>query len=195
MDIFETVIRMKHGEVAKHAQKGGRVSMWYVMQVRTGTEEKIRCQCEKVIDCSILERCFIPYFQRKKRFQGEWHIQKEILFPGYVFLITEQPEPLTDELKKVIGLTKLLKTGEEITPLSHEEVALLMKLGNEEQEVEMSTGIIEGDKVRIYEGPLQGMEGLIKKIDRHKRMAYLEVEMFGRTVEMKVGLEIVSRIG
>ena len=102
---------------------------------------------------------------------------------------------MTDGLKKVIGLTKLLKTGEEITPLSKEEVALLMKLGNEEQEVEMSTGIIEGDKVRIYEGPLQGMEGLIKKIDRHKRMAYLEVEMFGRTVEMKVGLEIVSRIG
>ena len=110
-------------------------------------------------------------------------------------MITEQPEPLTDELKKVMGLTKLLKTGEEITPLSKEEVALLMKLGNEEQEVEMSTGIIEGDKVRIFAGPLQGMEGLIKKIDRHKRMAYLEVEMFGRTVEMGVGLEIVSRMG
>ena len=38
------------------------------------------------------------------------------------------------------------------------------------------------------------MEGLIRKIDRHKRMAYLKVEMFGRVVEMKVGVEIVERI-
>ena len=67
-------------------------------------------------------------------------------------------------------------------------------MGNEKQEVEMSIGIIEGDRVHIFEGPLQGMEGLIRKIDRHKRMAYLEVEMFGRMVEMRVGLEIIEKI-
>ena len=91
-------------------------------------------------------------------------------------------------------MTKILKTGDEITPLSQQEVELLLKLGSEKQEVEMSIGVIEGDKVHIFEGPLQGMEGLIRKIDRHKRMAYLKVEMFGRVVEMKVGVEIVERI-
>lgn len=59
--------------------------MWYVMQVRTGTEENIRCQCQRLISSNVLERCFIPYYQQKKRFQGEWHIQERILFPGYVF--------------------------------------------------------------------------------------------------------------
>ena len=167
--------------------------MWYVIQVHTGTEEKICRQCELLIDCSILERCFIPRFQQKKRFLGEWHMQNEILFPGYVFLITEQLDALTESLKQVMGMTKLLKTGEEITPLSEDEVKLLQKLGNEKQEIEMSTGIIEGDLVHIFDGPLQGMEGLIKKIDRHKRMAFLEVDMFGRKVEMRVGLEIVEK--
>ena len=38
------------------------------------------------------------------------------------------------------------------------------------------------------------MEGLIRKIDRHKRMAYLEVEMFGRKIEMRAGLEIIEKI-
>lgn len=63
--------------------------MWYVMQVRTGTEENIRCQCQRMISSDILKRCFIPYYQQKKRFQGKWHIQERILFPGYVFLIAE----------------------------------------------------------------------------------------------------------
>lgn len=57
----------------------------------------------------------------------------------------------------------------------------------------MSSGIIENDRVRILSGPLMGMEGNIRRIDRHKRIAYLEIEMFGRTVEMKVGLEIIKK--
>ena len=68
--------------------------MWYVIQVHTGTEEKICRQCSQVIDRSILERCFIPRFQQKKRFLGEWHMQNEILFPGYVFLISAHPDDI-----------------------------------------------------------------------------------------------------
>ena len=168
--------------------------MWYVMQVRTGTEERIRLQCERVISQEVLERCFIPYYQQKKRFQGEWHIQEKILFPGYVFLIAQNPEQLIEGLRKVIGLTKLLGSGDEIIPLTPEETQLLLRMGKEEQVVEMSTGIIENAKVKIQQGPLVGMEGLIKKIDRHKRQAVLEVEMFGRTVEMRVGVEIVEKV-
>ena len=167
--------------------------MWYVMQVRTGTEENIRCQCQRLINSDILERCFIPYYQQKKRFQGEWHIQERILFPGYVFLIAENLEQLVNELKKVIGLTKIIGTGNEIVPLISEEVDLLMKMGTDKQLVEMSCGIIENDRVQIVSGPLTGMEGSIRRIDRNKRIAHLEIEMFGRTVEMKVGLEIIKK--
>ena len=66
--------------------------MWYVMQVRTGTEENIRCQCQRLISSNVLERCFIPYYQQKKRFQGECHIQERILFPGYAFLNKKEGE-------------------------------------------------------------------------------------------------------
>lgn len=128
--------------------------MWYVMQVRTGTEENIRCQCQRLISSDILKRCFIPYYQQKKRFQGKWHIQERILFPGYVFLIAE----------------------------------------NLEQLVAMSTGIIENDRVRILTGPLQDMEGYIRKINRHKRKAWVSIEMFGRSVDMEVGLEIIKKV-
>ena len=128
--------------------------MWYVMQVRTGTEENIRCQCQRLISSNVLERCFIPYYQQKKRFQGEWHIQERILFPGYVFLIAQNLECLVNGLKKVIGLTKLIGIGDQIVPLVQEEVELLMRIGTDKQLVEMSSGIIENDRVRILSGPL-----------------------------------------
>ena len=138
--------------------------MWYVMQVRTGTEENIRCQCQRLISNNVLERCFIPYYQQKKRFQGEWHIQERILFPGYVFLIAQNLECLSESLRKVIGMTRLLGTGEDIIPLSQEEVNLLLKLGKEEQLVAMSTGIIESDQVRILTGPLRAWKAVSEKL-------------------------------
>ena len=57
----------------------------------------------------------------------------------------------------------------------------------------MSEGFIEGDKFIVTRGPLCGKEGLIQKINRHKRKAWLEVEMFGRKQEIEVGLEIVAK--
>ena len=45
--------------------------MWYVIQVRTGMEEEIRQQCERVIEKEILEHCFIPYCEQMKRYQGD----------------------------------------------------------------------------------------------------------------------------
>ena len=66
--------------------------MWYVVQVRTGTEENIRTQCLRKISSEILERCFIPYYEEKKHIRGEWTVQKKVLFPGYVFVVTEDME-------------------------------------------------------------------------------------------------------
>ena len=167
--------------------------MWYVIQVRTGTEEEIQRQCETIIDKSILEKSFIPKYEQERKYQGQWHTELKILFPGYVFLISGEKEKLFFELKRIIGLTKLLGTGETIVPLTDEEVNFLLRLGGEEQTVGMSEGFIENDRGVVTSGPLKGNEGLIRKIDRHKRKAWLEIEMFGRTVEMQVGLEVVGK--
>ena len=39
----------------------------------------------------------------------------------------------------------------------------------------------------------QGLEGLITKIDRHKRIAYVNVELLGKLTRVQVGLEIISK--
>lgn len=38
------------------------------------------------------------------------------------------------------------------------------------------------------------MEGYIRKINRHKRKAWISIEMFGRSMDMEVGLEIISKV-
>ncbi|MCD7764295.1 MAG: KOW motif-containing protein [Lachnospiraceae bacterium] len=75
-------------------------------------------------------------------------------------------------------------------PLSDEEVDFLLRFGGEEQVVEISKGVFEGSRVKVISGPLVGKEGLIKKIDYHKRKAILEVEMFGRKQQIRLGLEV-----
>ena len=167
--------------------------MWYVIQVRTGTETNICRQCEVKIPKPVLERCFIPYYEEQKKKQGKWTTLKKVLFPGYVFLVTDQVEELFLKLKEVEGLTKLLGTGEEIIPITEKETEFIQRFGGDNQVVEMSQGIIEGSQVIIQSGPLMGKEGLIRKIDRHKRKAYLEVEMFGALQRVEVGLEITMK--
>ena len=168
---------------------------WYVIQVRSGKEEWIVKYCDLMIhdDCA-LRKSFIPYAKRLRKVHGEWMEKTEILFPGYVFMISEDPTRLYQSLKKIPDLTKLLgREKEEIYPLPEEEVGFLKSFGEEEQIVEVSSGYIEGEKVIVEKGPLKGKEGLIKRIDRHKRIAEIEIEFLGEVRRAKVGLEIVRK--
>ena len=56
-----------------------------------------------------------------------------------------------------------------------------------------SEGYIEGDAVRILSGPLVGMEGSIKKINRHNCCAEIEVVFLSRKQTIKVALEIIAK--
>ena len=70
----------------------------------------------------------------------------------------------------------------------------LAQFGGKQHIVDMSIGYIEGDVIHINEGPLIGYEGHIVKIVRHKRIAYVDISLFGRDTTVKVGLEIISKI-
>lgn len=167
---------------------------WYVIQVRSKAEEKIKQKCEQLISKRILSECFIPKNKRLKRIKGNWIEVEEVLFSGYVFVVSEYPNELYLELKKIDDLTKMLGyTESEIFPLYEDEVEFLKSFSNDEHVVELSCGIIENDVIQITSGPLKGKEGIIRKIDRHKRIARIEVELFGKVTQAKVGLEIISR--
>lgn len=167
---------------------------WYAVQVRTGKEQDTADLCRKIVENEILLEAFIPRYERMKRYQGEWHKEQLPMFPGYIFLVTERVDELFQELKVVPELTKILGDGIMFIPIRDEEKTLLMNMGNGNHVTEMSSGYLVGEQVVILSGPMKGMEGKIRKIDRHKRVAVLGVRMFGGFVDVRVGVEIVERL-
>lgn len=168
---------------------------WYAVQVRSGQEEEIIKKCEILIHRDIYHECFIPRYKHMKKFRGKWHEIEDILFKGYIFIITDHVDELFIELKKIPDLTRLLgNDGENIYPIYKEEAKFLSQFGGKQHIVNMSIGYIEGDIIHIDHGPLMGYEGHITKIDRHKRIAYVGLSLFGRQITVKIGLEIISKI-
>ena len=166
--------------------------MWYVIQVYTGRELEIAQQCrDRVIEDG--EDVFVPLAERWTKVRGERTLITSRLFPGYVFIETGRIEDFYKRLNRIYAMTKVLRIGEEMTPLHSEEEEYLRRLGGEEHVVKYSEGYIEGDKLVVTSGPLKDFEGRVKKILRHKRLVVLEVPLLGRTVEVTVGLGVVER--
>ena len=168
--------------------------MWYVIQTQTGKESIVKLTMENVISREAFEECRIIYYEGKRKYKGIWHVEQRRMFPGYLFVITDHLEQLRSELFKIPRMTKLLRTGEDIVPLSSKEEEFIRRLSGDSSLVTMSYGIQEGDRVIIRQGSLKGMEYTIRKIDRHKRKAFIEVELLGASRLVEVGLEIVSKV-
>lgn len=168
--------------------------MWYAIWVTTGYEEKVADMCRKLIPKECYEDCFIPKVERKKKYLGSWHSHQVVMFPGYIFIITENIEKVYFALKHVPEFAKILGDGKDPIALYQREVQLLQSMKNKDHIIEMSLGYMENDRIVITQGPLRNYTGCIKKIDRHKCIAIIEAEMFGRTMELKVGLEVVSKL-
>lgn len=166
----------------------------YVVQVPGGHERAARDLLVKLLG-DLAGECFIPLYECMRRTRGEWRREQRRLFPGYVFVTTDDIDSVVAHLCNLPFFAKVIGGHDErYVPLTKEEVAWLQALTNvETHTVELSMGIIEGDEVKIWKGPLKGQEAKIVKIDRHKRLAFLEMHMFGRTKVIKVGLEIVSK--
>lgn len=168
---------------------------WYAVQVRCGKEEEIMNTCALMVKPSVLEECFVPKCKKMKKFRGRWENVVEILFKGYVFMITDDINELYNELKKVPDLTKVLgNDGTEIYPIRQEEAKFLTRFGGPQHLVEVSSGYVIGDTIKVTDGPLMGQEGSIVKVDRHKRLAYVEVSLFGQVTRVQVGLELIVKV-
>lgn len=168
--------------------------MWYVVQTVGGREKRARSLMDKLVDGTVLTEAFIPQRRVMHRVKGEWKPVDEVLLPGYLFVRTPNVGRLSRELRSVPAFTRLLGNDDRFIPLNRNEIAFLNAFTKEgDRTIDMSEGVIEGDQVIILNGPLMDHEGLIKKVDRHKRVAYLNVQMFGRVKTVKVGLEIVQK--
>ena len=75
-----------------------------------------------------------------------------------------------------------------------EEADVIAGLYDDDYLVRLSKGMIVNSRVIVLSGPFQGREGLIKKIDRHRRIGLVEMTMMGRPMEIQIPLEIVEKV-
>lgn len=172
---------------------------WYVLFAKTGNEEKV----QKKLDRQLKTEEFSPFVPMLETlFKRAGKVKKEIkpMFPGYVFIETEADyQDFCGDIKRLTYISddmyRVLKYGDSFEyALRENEKRELLKLCNDDFCIEASTGVIVGDRVYINEGGLIGMESIIKKIDRHKKQALIELEFMGGLRQVKVGLEILQKV-
>lgn len=168
--------------------------MWYVIQTRIGDENTCRYLCNKRLSTELYQEIFIPKYIEKMHFQRKWHDVTKVLFPGYVFVDTKDIEGVSKELRKIERFARVLKNAGEVVPITYEEEIFLKRMMDSDHIIHCSTGLIIGNRICITDGPLRDYYGFIKKVDRHRRVAKLEIDLFGRMTPVEVGLEILARI-
>lgn len=166
---------------------------WYIFYVQGGKETFLRDMINKRGDVV----AFIPMMERKYKIKGEYQILIKPMFPGYLFIKTDEEQVYIEQLfqeyrMKIRGFKKLLKHDEEGTiVLYQEEIQFLDEILDEHYILRMSRGIISNNVTIIEEGPLRGLEKNIKKIDRHTCLAKLYVQILHK--EVQAGLEITRK--
>ena len=94
------------------------------------------------------------------------------MIPSYVFVETDRIDDFADALNRVPGFTVVLHIGDYYQPLDQHDESILTALIADSDVVDISTAYISGDRVSVVYGPLKGLEGQIKHIDRHHRTAF-----------------------
>jgi len=174
----------------------------FVLFVKTGYEEKVLKEMASIWSFDESLRPFVPMFDSRFRKGGKILSEKRRWMPGYVFVESELTGMDFSSLSRPLILwsehaLKLLRYGNSFLDISYEmksdEHKSFQRLFGEKDCVDMSKGFIDGDKILVTEGALVGLEGSIKRINRHKMLAHVEIEMFGATRITEFGLEVISK--
>lgn len=168
--------------------------LWYVIQVQARHETAVveKCHARGVLLPG--EDIFTILSERMVKERGEWKKRTEAAFQKYIFAETGDTDGLRIRLRKVEEMTKMLGVDDSIVPIQPEEQELLERLGGEGHVIRYSEGYMVNEKLVVTDGPMKGLEGLVKWTDRHQRIAGIEMDLLGQKVTVRMGIGILKRI-
>ncbi len=165
--------------------------IWYLLKCPAEREADYVSACQKLARRKGIQEVICFQYQRMLRYKGSWHLEERTLLPGYIFLW----EPKT--------IRHVEKTGEKVGGIAAKgmfpssvipcKVSCLKELCSQGNLIGMSQGMIRNGTPVVTQGPLKGREHLIRKIDRHKRTAQIQIPIAGQMEQMIVGLEIYEK--
>jgi len=178
------------------------VKKWYVVRAVSGQENKVKAYIETEINRlgmgDYISQVLVPTEKVVQVRDGKKISKDKVYFPGYVMieatLVGEIPH-IIKSITGVIGFLGEVKGGDPV-PLRLSEVnRMLGKV--DELSVNVDTQSIPfklGETIKVIDGPFNGFNGTIEKINEEKRKLEVMVKIFGRKTPLELSFMQVEKV-
>ena len=175
---------------------------WYVVRSVSGQENKIKAYIESEITRlnlqDYIEQVLVPTEKVIQIRNGKKTNKERVYFPGYIMvqasLAGEIPH-IIRAINGVIGFLGEVKGGEPV-PLRQNEVNRLLgkvdELSVKDENVNIPFTI--GETIKVVDGPFNGFNGTVEKINEEKRKLEVMVKIFGRKTPLELSYMQVEKV-
>jgi transcriptional antiterminator NusG len=162
---------------------------WYAIFVETGYEETVQQYLIYNFPglYALIPKRFVP---EKK--DGKFKKVVKKLFPGYLLIRAELDDAMFQKMKTIPHLIKILGYGAKYPPIAEAEIAVILRLINNDGIIDYSKVFIENSRIQVKEGPLKGLDGLIVKVNKHTRRVKIKLHFLGEARMIEVGIEMLQ---
>jgi len=158
---------------------------WWVVRTKSRNEKALAWDLVR-LDISY----YLPQVTRRTVRKDNGKPRKSVmcLFPGYIS-VADFPRH-----KQNLYRTNRIYKGLEVIDQERfvEELNQVKKALEYAREVETSPGPAVGQRVLIIDGPMAGLRGIVSSLDNRPDRVHLNVEMFQRSVSIKVPREFIT---
>ena len=132
---------------------------------------------------------FLPLYSSVRRWKNGCHVTVEQpLFPGYVFVHIQRRTAA--KVLQVPGVVSIVSNGREPSALPSEEIESL-RAGLPQCYCEPHPYLAAGDKVRIVNGPLTGLSGVLVRKKTNLRVV-LTLELIMQSVAVEISMHEIE---
>lgn len=170
---------------------------WYVIFVKTGYEDEFCRYTENVKNQRYVGIHYNLLVPKRKIFERKQGVRREVIktmFPGYVLLETEFIYEFYMRAKNSPHIIHFLRDDLHFGEVRQEELQHILMMTDSKGVIEMSKALVENDRVAILEGPLLGMEGIIRRIDKRKGRAKVKFSLNDKPLLIDLGIDIIKKI-
>lgn len=173
---------------------------WYVVRAISGKEKKAKEYLENEVARLGLQdfvpQVLVPTEKVYTLRQGKKIVKERTLLPGYVVvqaLLVGEVAHVIKEVPNILGF--LSEQDGTPIPLREKEVDRLLGKADEvsEQGEMMMDPFIEGEAVKVIDGPFNSFSGVIDEVNLEKKKLKVIVKIFGRKTPVELGFLQVEK--
>ena len=178
---------MSGSESTSPGQEGDSGISWYVIHTHCHHEARVEARLRQKGLEVFLPRC-IKVSRRRDRKK----LLRVPLFPGYLF-VQDLLETLPYvDIIRLPGVVRVLANSGRLQPVPQETIESIRCALNSDRPYYPHRCLKKGERVRVAEGPLTGVVGLIVENKDQKRKVVIEVELFRRAMAVEIEDEAVE---